>query len=229
MMLLIGRHTKNYRKPLHLHGAFFFVVVIFFFVAAVDSATATATATTTTTAADAAAAAATTLLASAADKLIVDDSLVVDHEENSNYAVLRGTLGKGKTLSNNSSNHTVHLASHQHQKQQQSQKGEKEKEKENLTPTKFLGLDYKGNPVYIPLIGAGTWQYDVNTTYESVCKAFGAGYNFVDTAYGYKNQKGVGMAIKDCWKGNRTNLFVMTKIPGKFVSKFKFCIRSLLL
>mmetsp|Transcript_16585 Transcript_16585/g.41548 ORF Transcript_16585/g.41548 Transcript_16585/m.41548 type:complete len:359 (-) Transcript_16585:1036-2112(-) len=83
-----------------------------------------------------------------------------------------------------------------------------------VVPTKFLGLDVKGNPVYMPLIGAGTWQYDEDEAYESVCKAFGAGYTFVDTAYGYKNQKGVGKAIKDCWKGNRTDLFVMTKIPG---------------
>ena len=82
-------------------------------------------------------------------------------------------------------------------------------------PVKFLGLDYKGHPVYMPLIGAGTWQYDEDEAYESVCKAFAAGYTFVDTAYGYKNQKGVGRAIKDCWKGNRTDLFVMTKIPGE--------------
>ena len=82
-------------------------------------------------------------------------------------------------------------------------------------PVKFQGQDYKGNPVYMPLIGAGTWQYDEDEAYESVCKAFAAGYTFVDTAYGYKNQKGVGRAIKDCWKGNRTDLFVMTKIPGE--------------
>ena len=68
----------------------------------------------------------------------------------------------------------------------------------------------------MPLIGAGTWQYNITTAYDSVCQAFGAGYTFVDTAYGYKNQQGVGRAIKDCWKGNRTDLFVMTKIPGKF-------------
>lgn len=31
---------------------------------------------------------------------------------------------------------------------------------------------------------------------------------------GYKNQKGVGLAIKDCWNRPREELFVMTKIPG---------------
>ena len=86
---------------------------------------------------------------------------------------------------------------------------------EQVIPTKFLGQDYRGEPVYMPLIGAGTWQFDEDAAYESVCKAFGAGYTFVDTAYGYRNQKGVGRAIKDCWKGNRTDLFVMTKIPGE--------------
>ena len=88
---------------------------------------------------------------------------------------------------------------------------------EKKLPTKFLGLDASGKPVYVPLIGAGTWQYDNDEAYESVCKAFGAGYTFVDTAYGYGNQRGVGKAIKDCWKGNRTDLFVMTKIPGTCV------------
>lgn len=83
------------------------------------------------------------------------------------------------------------------------------------TPSRFLGMDVYGKPVYMPLIGAGTWQYDEDEAYDSVCKSFAAGYTFVDTAYGYKNQKGVGKAIKDCWKGNRTDLFVMTKIPGE--------------
>jgi len=86
--------------------------------------------------------------------------------------------------------------------------------KPQTVPTKFLGLDVGGKPVYMPLIGAGTWQYNDDEAYESVCKAISAGYTFIDTAYGYKNQKGVGKAIKDCWKGNRAELFVMTKIPG---------------
>ena len=27
-------------------------------------------------------------------------------------------------------------------------------------------------------------------------------------------EQGVGQAIRDCWKGKREDLFVMTKIPG---------------
>eukprot|EP00562_Extubocellulus_spinifer_P032168 CAMPEP_0178726782 /NCGR_PEP_ID=MMETSP0699-20121125/27503_1 /TAXON_ID=265572 /ORGANISM="Extubocellulus spinifer, Strain CCMP396" /LENGTH=347 /DNA_ID=CAMNT_0020378431 /DNA_START=226 /DNA_END=1272 /DNA_ORIENTATION=+ len=81
-------------------------------------------------------------------------------------------------------------------------------------PTKTIGYDVSGGAVNMPLIGAGTWQYNDTIAYESVCKAFKAGYTFVDTALGYGNQVGVGNAIKDCWKGSREELFVMTKIPG---------------
>ena len=69
----------------------------------------------------------------------------------------------------------------------------------------------------MPLVGAGTWLYNDTVAYDSVCKAFEAGYTFVDTAYGYGNQAGIGKALKDCWfdKGrNREDLFVVTKIPG---------------
>jgi len=81
-------------------------------------------------------------------------------------------------------------------------------------PTKFLGMDVHGDPVLLPLVGAGTWQYNDTIAYQSVCKAFHAGYTFVDTALGYGNQRGVGKAIQDCWEGERSDLFVMTKIPG---------------
>jgi len=66
----------------------------------------------------------------------------------------------------------------------------------------------------MPLLGAGTWLYDDDTAYESACKSFAAGITMVDTALGYGNQRGVGRAIKDCWHGERKDLFVMTKIPG---------------
>ncbi|KAL7581356.1 hypothetical protein ACA910_006111 [Epithemia clementina (nom. ined.)] len=66
----------------------------------------------------------------------------------------------------------------------------------------------------MPLVGAGTWQYNDSVAYESVCKAFQAGYTMVDTAFGYRNQKGVGQAIRDCWNKPREELFVLTKIPG---------------
>ncbi|CAB9524691.1 Probable NAD(P)H-dependent D-xylose reductase xyl1 [Seminavis robusta] len=66
----------------------------------------------------------------------------------------------------------------------------------------------------MPLVGAGTWQYNDTIAYQSVCKALQAGYTMIDTAWGYKNQVGVGLAIKDCWQGRREDLFVLTKVPG---------------
>eukprot|EP00537_Pseudo-nitzschia_pungens_P007901 CAMPEP_0172378008 /NCGR_PEP_ID=MMETSP1060-20121228/69200_1 /TAXON_ID=37318 /ORGANISM="Pseudo-nitzschia pungens, Strain cf. cingulata" /LENGTH=406 /DNA_ID=CAMNT_0013105719 /DNA_START=247 /DNA_END=1467 /DNA_ORIENTATION=- len=81
-------------------------------------------------------------------------------------------------------------------------------------PTRFLGPDASGDPVFLPLVGSGTWQYDDDEAYESVCRSFEQGSTMVDTAYGYGNQEGVGRAIRDCWKGDRSDLFVMTKIPG---------------
>jgi len=83
-----------------------------------------------------------------------------------------------------------------------------------LIPTIPIGVDIFGNVVNKPVVGAGTWQYNDTIAYESVCKAFLAGYTMVDTAWGYHNQKGVGLAIQDCWKRPRNELFVMTKIPG---------------
>ena len=81
-------------------------------------------------------------------------------------------------------------------------------------PSVVIGKDVQGDTVDMPLIGAGTWQYNDTLAYQSVCQAFEAGYTFVDTAFGYGNQKGVGLAIRDCWEGQRSDLFVMTKIPG---------------
>jgi diketogulonate reductase-like aldo/keto reductase len=83
-----------------------------------------------------------------------------------------------------------------------------------LIPLTTIGVDTYGRAVDLPLIGAGTWQYNDTIAYQSVCQAFAAGYTFVDTALGYGNQKGVGLAIRDCWQGKRDDLFVMTKIPG---------------
>jgi diketogulonate reductase-like aldo/keto reductase len=81
-------------------------------------------------------------------------------------------------------------------------------------PIKKIGSDIHGWPVCMPLLGAGTWQYNDTIAYESLCKAFNAGISFVDTAFGYNNERGVGRAIHDCFQGQRQELFVMTKIPG---------------
>jgi len=85
---------------------------------------------------------------------------------------------------------------------------------EGSIPSVTIGLDVHGKDVVMPVVGAGTWQYNDTKAYDSVCKAFAAGYTMVDTANVYGNQKGVGQALKDCWKGKREELFLMTKIPG---------------
>ena len=81
-------------------------------------------------------------------------------------------------------------------------------------PVKYIGHDVHGWPVCMPLLGAGTWQYNDTIAYQSLCKSFNAGIHFVDTAFGYNNERGVGKAIAECYKGRRKDLFVMTKIPG---------------
>lgn len=84
----------------------------------------------------------------------------------------------------------------------------------NTVPTVTICFDTHGASVDLPLVGIGTWQYNDTVAYESTCQSFRAGYDFVDTAFGYGNQKGVGLAIRDCWEKTREELFVMTKIPG---------------
>ena len=87
-------------------------------------------------------------------------------------------------------------------------------QRDNPIPSILIGTDINDQKVYMPLVGAGTWQYNDSIAYESVCKAFQAGYTMIDTAFGYHNQQGVGKAIQDCWKRPRSELFVLTKIPG---------------
>ena len=59
-----------------------------------------------------------------------------------------------------------------------------------VPPTVNLGPDVNGKDVVMPLVGAGTWQYNDTVAYDSVCKAFANGYNMVDTAHGYGNERG---------------------------------------
>lgn len=81
-------------------------------------------------------------------------------------------------------------------------------------PLKQIAVDVHGMRVLMPLLGAGTWQYNDTVAYQSLCKAFAEGITFVDTAFGYNNEKGVHKAIADCYQGQRQDLFVMTKVPG---------------
>lgn len=64
----------------------------------------------------------------------------------------------------------------------------------------------------IPCVGFGTWQTpDGETVVSSVCEAVKVGYRHVDTAAVYKNERGVGQAIKECGIP-REELFITSKV-----------------
>ncbi len=70
------------------------------------------------------------------------------------------------------------------------------------------------NGVVIPKIGFGTWQIkDGQEVYDSVTWALQAGYRHIDTAYDYRNEIGVGKAIRD-FNINREEIFITTKLPS---------------
>lgn len=83
----------------------------------------------------------------------------------------------------------------------------------NRTPRKFVGLDVHGAPVFLPMVGIGTWQYNSSYAGEAVKTAFSLGYEHVDTAFDYDNQVGIGEALKATGK-KRSSYFITTKIPG---------------
>lgn len=65
----------------------------------------------------------------------------------------------------------------------------------------------------MPLIGLGTWLYNDSVAEGAILKAFDIGYRHVDTAFGYKNQVGVGKALAKSGV-KRADYFVTSKIPG---------------
>ena len=67
----------------------------------------------------------------------------------------------------------------------------------------------------IPKIGLGTWKMDDNKVYEVVLKAIKLGYRYIDCAWEYENEIGVGKAIKEAIDKNivkREDLFIVTKL-----------------
>lgn len=67
------------------------------------------------------------------------------------------------------------------------------------------------NGVEMPVVGAGTWEYNSTTAYDSVKEALSLGYTHIDTANDYKNQDGVGRALAEF---DRNSYFLTSKIPG---------------
>ena len=67
----------------------------------------------------------------------------------------------------------------------------------------------------IPKIGLGTWKMDNDKAYEVVLKAIKIGYRYIDCAWEYENEVGVGKAIKeaiDTGIVKREDLFIVTKL-----------------
>lgn len=67
------------------------------------------------------------------------------------------------------------------------------------------------NGVKMPQLGFGVWQVEDNQATTAVAKALEVGYTSIDTAMIYKNEEGVGKAIKES-PVPRENLFITTKV-----------------
>ncbi|MED1468453.1 aldo/keto reductase [Bacillus salipaludis] len=67
------------------------------------------------------------------------------------------------------------------------------------------------NGVKMPQLGFGVWQVEDNQATTAVAKALEVGYTSIDTAMIYKNEEGVGKAIKES-SVPRENLFITTKV-----------------
>ena len=71
------------------------------------------------------------------------------------------------------------------------------------------------NGVDIPCIGFGTFQVpDGDECVNATLSAIEAGYRHIDTAQGYQNEEGVGIAVKKCGIP-RSELFITTKHTNK--------------
>ncbi len=65
------------------------------------------------------------------------------------------------------------------------------------------------NKTDIPILGLGTWRLSGDETINVVKKALKIGYNHIDTAEMYGNEKEIGDAIKDA---DRAKLFLTSKV-----------------
>lgn len=81
------------------------------------------------------------------------------------------------------------------------------------------------NGVMMPVVSAGTWQYDTATAQDSVASALQIGFTHIDTAHDYcadgstgscktgSNQVGIGKALAAS-SLKRSDYFITTKVPG---------------
>lgn len=71
------------------------------------------------------------------------------------------------------------------------------------------------NGVTIPQLGYGTYQVTPETTKDSVLEALEVGYRHIDTAQMYRNEAGVGQALKESGL-SRDEVFITSKLNNGF-------------
>ncbi|MYS25292.1 2,5-diketo-D-gluconate reductase A, partial [Streptomyces sp. DvalAA-14] len=69
------------------------------------------------------------------------------------------------------------------------------------------------NGVEIPQLGFGTYQVPPKDTREVTLAALEVGYRHIDTAEAYRNEKGVGQAVRESGI-DRADIFVTSKLTG---------------
>ncbi len=67
-----------------------------------------------------------------------------------------------------------------------------------------------GEDVAIPQLGFGVFQVPPDRTREVVARALAAGYRHIDTAAAYRNERGVGEAVRESGLA-REQVFITTK------------------
>ncbi|MBP9478777.1 MAG: aldo/keto reductase [Sebaldella sp.] len=67
------------------------------------------------------------------------------------------------------------------------------------------------NNIEMPILGYGVYQIENSKTEECVTNALKTGYRLIDTAASYKNEEGVGRALKNSGI-SRKELFITTKL-----------------
>lgn len=83
------------------------------------------------------------------------------------------------------------------------------------------------NGFSIPIFGLGTWELLGEKCKKAVKIALELGYNHIDTAEVYNNQKEIGEAIKEV---EREDLFITSKVPGEklhYYDVIKSCEQTL--
>jgi 2,5-diketo-D-gluconate reductase A len=69
---------------------------------------------------------------------------------------------------------------------------------------------------HMPQLGFGVWQVPNDEVTPAVAEAIRVGYRSIDTAQGYDNEEGVGLAIRQA-DIDRDDLFVTSKLRTKFL------------